>query len=158
MYKIEFLTVAKFGVQRARLYNPDKFLGSSWDGWNFHQRFDFIKPLKIWAHITLLSKWRPFEKILPGLYNLRSRWSGPLDLLFVKYFSCAPLWSPFCLKLWFLPLTRLARCVPSLEKASFQLVARKASQKRRHFFLVSFVKMIVFLLVLFSFQQQTPLS
>ena len=49
-------------------------------------------------------------------------------------------------------------CVPSLKKASFQLVARKASQKRRHFFLVSFVKMIVFLLVLFSFQQQTPLS
>ena len=108
--KLNFLAMAKFGVQRARLYNPDRFLVSSWDGWNFHQRFDFIKPLKIWARITLLSKWRLFEKILPGLYNLRSRWSGPLDLLFVKYFSCAPLWSPFCLKLWFLPLTRLARC------------------------------------------------
>ena len=157
MYKIEFLTVAKFGVQRARLYNPDKFLGSSWDGWNFHQRFDFIKPLKI-CYIHYFQSGDPLKKSCQDYTNLRSRWSGPLDLLFVKYFSCAPLWSPFCLKLWFLPLTRLARCVPSLEKASFQLVARKASRKRRHFFLVSFVKMIVFLLVLFSFQQQTPLS
>ena len=93
-----------------------------------------------------------FQKIIlgtsdPWLMSHLSHWRRTS----VSYCRLSDLWSPFCLKLWFLPLTRLARCVPSLKKASFLLVARKASQKRRHFFLVSFVKMIVFLLVLFSF-------
>ena len=86
-----------------------------------------------------------FQKIIlgtsdPWLMSHLSHWRRTS----VSYCRLSDLWSPFCLKLWFLPLTRLARCVPSLKKASFLLVARKASQKRRHFFLVSFVKMIFF--------------
>ena len=81
-----------------------------------------------WLKLKIL--WKNLVRIIQP--KVKKIW--PFRYLFDKYFSCAPLWLPFCLKLWFLPLTRLARLVPSLGKASFQLVARKAIQKRRHFF------------------------
>ena len=91
-----------------------------------------------------------FQKIIlgtsdPWLMSHLSHWRRTS----VSYCRLSDLWSPFCLKLWFLPLTRLARCVPSLKKASFLLVARKASQKRRHFFWSHSSKWLFFCLFCF---------